>query len=133
MKRFLIKLFNLAELENEILKASRRMEEECEKRRIRDLLRQEERLNAEKEYELANKEAIIESRDREITALLRREREIDKKELWAKTQVKANVNVAAQLYVHIKNISHYISKECAEIHHVIEEIDEHKKMIENKK
>lgn len=132
IKRIVIKLFKLHDIADLLLK-SKQKQKRLDDDYWKDVLKENiDRLNREHELELQEKDAQISMLNQHIESYKQREKEIDKKEFQAKSQIKQNSFVMRSASDFMKEFAESINIIYGRMDKLKETVDKQKKAIEEK-
>lgn len=132
IKKLAIRIFQLSDLSNLLLK-SKEKQKEIDDKYWKEILKEiVDRLNREHQLELQEKDAHIAMLNQHIDTYKQREKEIDQKEFNARKQVKQNYAVAINMSSVIQEFGDNINRMYGKMQGIKESVTKNKLEIEEK-
>ena len=130
LKKMLIKLFRLHEI-NKLLIKSKNQQKEISDRYWKEVLKDtEDLLNRNHLLELAEKDACIVMLEEQIKLLKQRERDVDNQNFKAKKQIKENFAISQKITMEVGNFCQAVNGIWGRMNGITDELADHKKQIE---
>lgn len=130
IKRLVIKLFRLNDIEDVITRARYSERKRAEEEKEKELLHLKTTLGRKHDLEMQSKNTEIALIKKELSLLERKSKEVDALEYRSRVQIKENFRVATEISMIIKNISMQMNGVYQDIITVTDAAEKHQRRIE---
>ena len=129
MKKLLIKIFGLHDIQGLLQDAREKQKAHDDKLYVCKLKDLEEKYKLELDYKEQSHGAELVVLNAELEKMRKRESQLNRLESRLKNQIKRNVSIATMAHSHIFNVANFLNKEAAEIHGLLDQVEKEQKKV----